>query len=42
MVGTTRGRISLFMNKFRRRGFIDYDVNGIRVRNALLNVVLHA
>jgi CRP/FNR family transcriptional regulator, cyclic AMP receptor protein len=41
MVGTTRGRISLFMNKFRRRGFIEYDVNGIRMHRSLLNVVLH-
>src|SRR5436190_11853975 len=41
MVGTTRGRISLFMNKFRRRGFIEYDVDGIRVHSSLLNVVLH-
>jgi CRP/FNR family transcriptional regulator, cyclic AMP receptor protein len=41
MVGTTRGRISLFMNKFRRRGFIEYDVNGIRMHSSLLNVILH-
>ena len=40
MVGTTRARVSFFMNRFRRLGFIEY--NGcIRVHNALLNVVLH-
>ena len=40
MVGTTRSRISFFMNKFRRLGFIDY--NGVlEVHSSLLNVVLH-
>ena len=41
MVGTTRGRISLFMNNFRKRGFIDYDAGGLLVHSSLLNVVLH-
>jgi CRP/FNR family cyclic AMP-dependent transcriptional regulator len=43
MVGTTRSRISHFMNKFRSLGLIDYDlVSGrLEVHNALLNVVLH-
>ncbi len=40
MVGTTRSRVSLFMNKFRRLGFIDY--NGVlEVHSSLLSVVLH-
>jgi len=41
MVGTTRERISLFMNNFRKRGFIDYDAGGLLVHSSLLNVVLH-
>ena len=41
MVGTTRSRINVFMNKFRRLGFIDYDGRGVKVHNALLSVVLH-
>ena len=40
MVGTTRSRISLFMNKFRRLGFIHYN-GGLQVHSSLLNVVLH-
>lgn len=40
MVGTTRSRVSFFMNKFRRLGFIEYNGH-IEVRSALLNVVLH-
>jgi CRP-like cAMP-binding protein len=39
MVGTTRPRISFFMNKFRKLGFIDYNGH-IRVHSALLSVVL--
>jgi CRP/FNR family transcriptional regulator, cyclic AMP receptor protein len=40
MIGTTRSRVSFFMNKFRKLGFIDY--NGcIEVHSSLLNVVLH-
>jgi CRP-like cAMP-binding protein len=40
MVGTTRSRVSFFMNRFRKLGFIEY--NGIlKVNSALLNVVLH-
>ncbi len=42
MVGTTRSRVSHFMNKFRKLGFIDYsDVGGLTVRSGLLSVVLH-
>jgi len=40
MVGTTRSRISFFMNRFRKLGLIDFD-GGIRVHKSLLNVVLH-
>jgi CRP/FNR family transcriptional regulator, cyclic AMP receptor protein len=40
MIGTTRSRVSFFMNKFRRMGFIDY--NGVlQVHDSLLGVVLH-
>jgi CRP/FNR family transcriptional regulator, cyclic AMP receptor protein len=41
MVGTTRARVSHFMNKFRKLGFIDYDNNGLTVHSGLLSVVLH-
>ena len=40
MIGTTRARVSHFMNKFRQLGFIDYN-GGIAVHSSLLNVVLH-
>ena len=40
MIGTTRSRVSFFMNKFRRLGFISYN-GGIEVHRSLLNVVLH-
>ena len=40
MIGTTRSRVSFFMNKFRKLGFIDYNGN-IEVHNSLLNAVLH-
>src|ERR1700761_4460627 len=39
MIGTTRSRVSFFMNKFRKLGFIDYN-GGIEVHSSLLNVVL--
>ena len=39
IIGTTRSRVSFFMNRFRKLGFIDYD-SRIRVHNSLLNVVL--
>jgi CRP/FNR family transcriptional regulator, cyclic AMP receptor protein len=42
MVGTTRSRVSHFMNKFRKLGFIDYsDSDGLTVHSGLLSVVLH-
>ncbi len=40
MVGTTRSRVSLFMNRFRKLGFIHYN-GGLQVHSSLLNVVLH-
>jgi CRP/FNR family cyclic AMP-dependent transcriptional regulator len=40
MVGTTRSRVSRFMNRFRKLGFIEYN-GRIRVNKSLLNVVLH-
>jgi CRP/FNR family transcriptional regulator, cyclic AMP receptor protein len=40
MVGTTRSRVSFFLNKFRRLGFIEYN-GGMHVHSSLLNVVLH-
>jgi CRP-like cAMP-binding protein len=41
MVGTTRSRVSFFMNRFRKMGFVDYDGDGLQVHSSLLNVVLH-
>jgi len=42
MVGTTRSRVSFFMNRFRKLGLIDYDGgSGLQVHSSLLNVVLH-
>ena len=40
MIGTTRARVSFFMNKFRKLGFISYN-GGIEVHRSLLNAVLH-
>jgi CRP-like cAMP-binding protein len=40
MVGTTRGQVNFFMNKFRKLGFIRYD-GGLEVQSSLLNVVLN-
>jgi CRP-like cAMP-binding protein len=41
MVGTTRSRVSLFMNKFRRLGFVDYGKSELQVHSSLLTGVLH-
>jgi CRP-like cAMP-binding protein len=41
MVGTTRSRVSFFMNRFRKLGFVDYGESGLQVHSSLLNVVLH-
>ena len=40
MIGTTRSRVSFFMNKFRRLGFVEYNGH-LRVHSSLLNVVLN-
>jgi CRP/FNR family transcriptional regulator, cyclic AMP receptor protein len=40
MVGTTRARVSFFMNRFRKMGFIHYN-GGLQVHSSLLNIVLH-
>jgi CRP-like cAMP-binding protein len=40
MIGTTRSRVSHFMNKFRKLGFIDYN-GGLLIHSSLLNIVLH-
>jgi len=40
MIGTTRSRVSHFMNKFRKLGFLDYN-GGVHVHSSLLNVILH-
>jgi CRP-like cAMP-binding protein len=41
MVGTTRSRVSFFMNRFRKLGFVDYGDGGMQVHSSLLNIVLH-
>ncbi len=41
MVGTTRSRVSFFMNRFRKLGFVDYGDDGLQVHSSLLSVVLH-
>jgi CRP/FNR family cyclic AMP-dependent transcriptional regulator len=42
MVGTTRSRVSFFMNRFRKLGFIDYHAgDALQVHSSLLNIVLH-
>ncbi len=40
IVGTTRSRVSFFMNRFRKLGFIEYN-GGLKIHSSLLNVVLH-
>jgi len=40
MIGTTRTRVNLFMNKFKRLGFVEYN-GGIKINKSLLTVVLH-
>jgi CRP-like cAMP-binding protein len=40
LVGTTRSRVSFFMNKFRKLGFIEYN-GGIEIHSSLLSIVLH-
>jgi CRP/FNR family cyclic AMP-dependent transcriptional regulator len=42
MVGTTRGRVNFFMNRFRKLGFINYHAGGaLQVHSSLLSIVLH-
>lgn len=40
MIGTTRSRVSFFMNKFRKLGLIEYNGGGLRVHSSLLSIVL--
>jgi CRP-like cAMP-binding protein len=41
MIGTTRSRVSFFMNRFRKLGFVDYNGGGMHVHSSLVSVVLH-
>ena len=41
MVGTTRSRVSFFMNRFRKNGFLHYSNGGLHVHSSLLNIVLY-
>ena len=41
MIGTTRSRVSFFLNRFRDLGYIDYDCNGMHINSSLVNIVLH-
>ena len=41
MIGTTRSRVSFFLNRFRDLGFIDYNGGGMHIHSSLVSVVLH-
>ena len=41
MIGTTRSRVSFFLNRFRSLGYIDYNNAGMVINNSLVNIVLH-
>jgi CRP-like cAMP-binding protein len=41
MIGTTRSRVSFFLNRFRDLGFINYNGSGMRINSSLVSVVLH-
>jgi CRP-like cAMP-binding protein len=41
MIGTTRSRVSFFLNRFRDLGYIDYNCGGMQIKSSLVNVVLH-
>jgi len=41
MIGTTRSRVSFFLNRFREMGFIEYGSSGMQVHSSLVSVVLH-
>jgi CRP/FNR family cyclic AMP-dependent transcriptional regulator len=40
MIGTTRSHVNVFLNRFRKLGFIEYN-GGLKVHSSLLSVVLH-
>jgi CRP/FNR family transcriptional regulator, cyclic AMP receptor protein len=40
MISATRSRVNLFMNKFKRLGFIEYE-DGLKINPSLMNVVVH-
>lgn len=40
MIGTTRSRVSFFLNRFREQGFINYNCGGMQINSSLMNVVL--
>lgn len=42
MIGTTRSRVSFFLNRFRDLGYIDYDCAGMRINSSLVNIVLNS
>jgi len=41
MIGTTRSRVSFFLNRFRNLGYVDYNCTGMRINSSLVNIVLH-
>ena len=41
MIGTTRSRVSFFLNRFRSLGYIDYNSGGMVINSSLVNIVLH-
>jgi CRP-like cAMP-binding protein len=41
MIGTTRSRVSFFLNRFRELGFINYNGSGMHINSSLASVVLH-
>jgi CRP/FNR family cyclic AMP-dependent transcriptional regulator len=41
MIGTTRSRVSFFMNKFKKLGFIEYGRGGLKINHSLLTIVMH-
>jgi CRP-like cAMP-binding protein len=41
MIGTTRSRVSFFLNRFRNLGYIDYNSDGMLINSSLVNIVLH-
>ena len=41
MIGTTRSRVSFFLNRFRSLGYIDYNGDGMQINSSLVNIILH-